>query len=134
MTPVAQWPNDGEAGFTPGPWYALDQRATTLREQGWTGEHHDAILISAYPPEDITPEHCDGIIARIAFANRPEELGDGNMADAHLIASAPELYEAGERVLRHLNARIDAADPSAVPLFEGIAELHDALAKARGAA
>lgn len=82
------------ASFTDGPWYVLDQRATTLRAQGWPGEIHDAILISSYAPAEIRPDHCDCIVARITFSNRTEELGDSNMADARLIASSPTLYAA----------------------------------------
>jgi hypothetical protein len=55
-----------------------------------------------------------------------------SLANARLIAAAPELYAAAERVLRGLNERIDEATDDCVPVFEGIAELHDALAKARG--
>lgn len=39
------------------------------------------------------------------------------------------LYEAGEEVLAGLNARIDGAPSDCVPIFDGIAELHDALAR-----
>lgn len=57
-----------------------------------------------------------------------------NEADIRLIAAAPELYEAAETVFAGLNARIDAACASggSVPVFDGIAALSDALAKARG--
>lgn len=72
-------------------WFVLDQRASTLRQQGWTGPAHDVILISAYPPEEITPQHCDAIVARVSLLNREEELGDYNFAHAKLIAAAPRL-------------------------------------------
>ena len=41
-------------------------------------------------------------------------------------------FAAAEKVLVHLNARISAAPPSAVPVFDGIADLHAAIAKASG--
>lgn len=40
-----------------------------------------------------------------------------------------ELREAGAKVYADLNARIDAAPANAVPVFHGLAELHDALNK-----
>lgn len=53
------------------------------------------------------------------------------LANARLIAASPALYEAGRKVLDGLNARIKAAGDAggqSVPVFDGIAELHDALA------
>lgn len=47
-------------------------------------------------------------------------------------AALLECARAGRIVLDGLNARIDAADPSAVPVFTGIAELHSALAALEG--
>jgi hypothetical protein len=41
-----------------------------------------------------------------------------------------ELYEASRVVLDHLNKRIDVADGQHVPVFNGIAELHDAIERA----
>jgi hypothetical protein len=65
--------------------------------------------------------------------NRGTEIGFVHRRkDADLAAAAPALAAAAERVLKGLSARIDAALPEAVPLFDGIAELHEALAKARG--
>lgn len=56
------------------------------------------------------------------------------MANARLIAAAPELLEAAQTVLAGLLVRIDAAPSSSKPVFNGIAELHDAINKAAGAA
>lgn len=61
-------------------------------------------------------------------------LDDAAHALGHAMAAAPALLAAAETVLAGLNARIDNADPSAVPIFAGIADLHDAIAAARGAA
>lgn len=58
--------------------------------------------------------------------------------DAHALgqafAAVPQLLTAAETVLAGLMERIDNADPKAVPVFKGIADLHAAVAKARGAA
>lgn len=43
------------------------------------------------------------------------------------------LLVAAEKVLAGLNARIDAADKRAVPVFHGIVDLHDAIHEARAA-
>lgn len=42
------------------------------------------------------------------------------------------LLEAAETVLEHLQDRIRRAPPDAVPVFEGIADLHVEVARARG--
>lgn len=55
-------------------------------------------------------------------------------ADARLISAAPDLLAAAQTVLAGLNARIDAAPSTAKPVFNGIADLHDAIGKATGAA
>lgn len=47
-----------------------------------------------------------------------------------LIAAAPDLLEAAQKVYAHLIARIDASPSTAKPVFDGIAELHDAIGKA----
>lgn len=54
--------------------------------------------------------------------------------DMRLIEAAPDLLDAAQKVLDHLNARITQAsvDGAPVPLFEGIADLHAAIAKATG--
>jgi hypothetical protein len=56
-------------------------------------------------------------------------------ANSPLAAAAPALYEAARTVLAGLNARIDAARDEgghSVPVFDGIAELHAAIALAEG--
>jgi len=42
------------------------------------------------------------------------------------------LLEAAEKVLAGLDARIDAAPSTAKPVFDGIADLSDAINRARG--
>lgn len=46
--------------------------------------------------------------------------------------AAPKLLAAAKTVLAGLTARIDAAPGDAVPVFDGIADLHTAIAKAEG--
>lgn len=47
-----------------------------------------------------------------------------------VFAAAPNLLRAAEKILAHLHGRIERAGPASVPVFEGIAELHDAINKA----
>lgn len=54
------------------------------------------------------------------------------IAKAHLLAAAPKMLAAGRKVLAGLNARIDGADLSSVPVFDGIADLHAAISAANG--
>ena len=53
---------------------------------------------------------------------------------ASVFAAAPDLLAAAKAVLAGLNARIDVASAGdgRVPVFDGIAELHSAIAKAEG--
>lgn len=53
---------------------------------------------------------------------------------ALLFAAAPDLLAAAETVLAGLNARIGIASKKGlpVPVFDGIADLHDAINKAKG--
>lgn len=93
---------------TPGPWQAIEG-ATTGR-----------LVIAPEQPK------VRRNVAAVGGRNRD--------ANADLIAAAPDLLKSAEVVLAGLNARIEQADPSSVPLFSGIVELSDAIAKARGAA
>lgn len=51
-------------------------------------------------------------------------------ADLAVMAASKKLLAAAQVVLAGLNARIDAADRSSVPVFDGIADLHAAIAAA----
>lgn len=56
---------------------------------------------------------------------------DESAANGVLFAAAPQLLAAAQTVLAGLNTRIEAAG-SVVPVFDGIADLHDAISKAGG--
>lgn len=86
-----------EPMFSKGPWFVRDFRATTMKALGWDGEFVDRILITDRDGQGIID--CEGencIIARISFENRPDDelLTDGNLADARLMAAAPDLLVA----------------------------------------
>lgn len=56
------------------------------------------------------------------------------VANARLMAASPELLEAAKLIYAGLNERIKAASAAGekVPVFDGIAHLHDAIVKAEG--
>ena len=113
---------------TPGPWYVRDLRASEMRRLGWTGPSIDRILITNKTgPEIIRDEGEDCIVARIQFDNRTEELTEGNLADAHLIAAAPELCAALEQFV----ALLDTKEGYLSQKLEY--DMRAAIAKARGA-
>ncbi|KAA0963081.1 hypothetical protein [Pseudomonas sp. ANT_H12B] len=97
-----------EKPLTPGPW-AVHRRMKDCVT--FTGKHGE---------ENLFLENVDGYFA----CQSP--------TDARLISAAPELLRAARKVLAGLNARIDEASASGslVPVFDGIAELHDAITKA----
>jgi len=73
-------------------WYVVDLRASELRAEGWEGPSIDRILITDTPRAKLTEiGGADCVVARIQFA---EELGESNLADARLIAAAPDLLAA----------------------------------------
>ena len=69
--------------FTPGPWEVRNGQKRIIIVQG-----HKFIEEGIYVAE----------VSREAW--RPEERKDSALPDAHLIAAAPELYEALEKLLR----------------------------------
>lgn len=84
------------------------------------------------------------LTARAAADLLEQRIGQEFDGECHLTAdearSISSLLRAGDRlavagrvVLSGLNGRIEAADHSAVPVFDGIADLHDAFAAIRKA-
>lgn len=109
-------------------WYVHDYRASTMRRLGWVGPTIDRIVIATTDAAGI--EACSGansIVARIQFDNRSDELTDSNMADAILIAAAPELYGALAQMVDVWANKTDL-DTDHTAFVEAKA----ALAKARG--
>jgi hypothetical protein len=104
---------------TPGPWHVLDFRASEMRRLGWVGPSIDRILITNMTAREVAA--CDGensVIARIQFDNRPEELAEVSIADARLIAAAPDLYAA---ILNSDDAHWTPAMRAAMAKAEGLA-------------
>jgi len=97
---------------TPGPWFAI--RNHIYWEVRTGGEQHAGQQVG---------DACSSLFL---------SDGDNGEANARVMAAAPELLAAAKTVLDGLNARIDAADGHHAPVFDGIAELHNAIAKAEG--
>lgn len=97
---------------TPPPWFVNDLRASKLRELGWEGEYVDRILICSRSPAEVarTQDGSDCIIARISFDNRPEELGESNLADAEYIVKACNAYPKLVEQLSACLAVLESAD------------------------
>lgn len=107
-----------------GPWFVKDFRAKELRRMGWIGPSIDRILITDKDSAGVSESSgANCVVARIQMDNRPDELTDQHLADAHLIAAAPELYEA-LRDMCEIGGEDDGADI--------ITKANAALAKARG--
>lgn len=118
------------AGHTSAPWYVFDQRETYMRSLGWPGPFNDAILISAKSPrEALEAAGENSIVARISFDNRPEKLGESNLADARLIAAAPDLLDAARLACETLAPMKDDDF-----VWATMSQLVRAIAKATGAA
>lgn len=101
---------------TPGTW---------VKDFQGTRGHIKALV---YDDGRETPSVCKYHRGFCADSITEEEM----QANGHLLAAAPDLLEAAKIVLAGLNARIDAADGHHVPVFDGIADLHTAIAKAEG--
>lgn len=97
---------------TPGPWHIQDDHGKRWIE---TAGNDDTIA-------EIHRRRSKGGVYSCEEA----------LANAKLIAAAPDLLAAAIEVLNGLNDRIDAAveSRSPTPVFEGIAALHDAINKA----
>ena len=92
---------------TPGPWYVRDFRASEMRRLGWKGPSIDCILITNKTGAEILEsagEDC--VIARIQFDNRPDELTEGNFADASLIVRAVNCHADLVAALRLMRERL----------------------------
>lgn len=117
---------------TPGPWYVRDFRESYMRELGWAGPSIDRILITNKSGAEIVEsggENC--VIARIQFDNRPESLGEGNLADARLIAAAPDMLEALRLFIAEHDNTYDG-EPLSVEMGRFITKARYAIAKAEG--
>jgi hypothetical protein len=74
-------------------------------------------------------------VGRVQAGRSEVSIEAETIAKARLLAAAPKLLSAAQAVLEGLNARIAAASAleKPVPIFHGIAELHDAITAAGGA-
>lgn len=104
---------------TPGPWIVVPDQGTVCPE---CGEEYGESLMVAWRPK----HGCSVVGLAVVLAD------DREQANARLIAAAPCLLEAAGKVLAGLNARIDAAIAAGgpIPVFDGVAELHAAVAQA----
>ncbi len=108
--------------FTPGPWYVgmrNGRNPNTIFDRSGVDEHHDKSVCSVFG----IPLHCS-----------VEQLGERDavgLANAHLISSAPDLYEALERLIEasHHSSEIEWLGQD-----EPWTVARAALAKARGEA
>ena len=107
-----------EVKFTPGPWCVFEDIRTDKNPYGRDSEEY----IAGFNIESGNYEvvGCDGISGG----------SDIERANAHLIAAAPELYEALEEMSSCLSDIISGNDWGAVE--EYLDDARAALAKARG--
>lgn len=96
---------------TPGPWQFEDQEPNEEIE----------IFVPAQP--------CGRYVIATVCYGYDEPFESQQRANAKLIAAAPELLAAAQKVLDGLHARIDMAKVE-TPVFVGIADLASAIAKA----
>lgn len=100
--------------FTPGPWTWTDESSLTPDEPYWIGSDHPEVGRCTFA---TVRSGCD----------EADELGD-MLANAHLIASAPALYEAAEKAVRELQV----GEGNVMSIIAAMAHLNDALTLARG--
>ncbi|MGB1214812.1 MAG: hypothetical protein ACPG4X_15710 [Pikeienuella sp.] len=105
-----------ETRFTPGPWYATENGGDDPDERrllvGKDDEYGDFTTVA-----DCRSKWLE------------DEVGGTEEANAHLIAAAPELYEAAARIL---SRPVSPATGGRIILEADLAALDAALAKARG--
>ncbi|MFZ2252660.1 MAG: hypothetical protein WAW13_00630 [Minisyncoccia bacterium] len=118
-----------------------------MKRLGWVGPSVDRILIVNKTGSEIVEsggENC--VVARIQFDNRAEPLGESNLADAWLMAAAPEMADTLDRMTITiiegeedfvqmffggcLIARVRRNDPKGSALLSMDAHIRAALAKA----
>lgn len=120
--------NPGE-GFTPGPWEVCqhlksvaDDAACRCGYRGVIfGPDPDIAYAICQPGHQPAPEGEEGTEP----ARYPRAV---EIANAHLIAAAPDLYAALAGLLKHIERYGDGCDPSDAEVVAGVA----ALLKARG--
>lgn len=88
------------------------------------------LLVTPWRYNPATDEIIDAEGFTLAGVCGDRTAPEEDRAIGALMAAAPDLLAAAKKVLAGLNARIDAADPRAVPVFDGIAELSGAINKA----
>ncbi|MCM8743592.1 hypothetical protein [Pseudomonas koreensis] len=97
---------------TPGPWRSGKWGASIIANTPVKGGINGSDAVESYGGHLIA-----------------ESISECNMS---LIIAAPDLLAAAIKVLNGLNERIDSAteNRTATPVFDGIADLHDAINKA----
>ena len=113
MKTITEVPATPRPAHTPGPWKVRVSHNGALR--GYSIEHEDETLRS--------------IVARNWEHELCEEHGN-SLPNARLIASAPELLEALERISTAYDETL--RHPIAAPLLQAIYAARAAIAKARG--
>ncbi|OAJ67740.1 hypothetical protein [Gluconobacter cerinus] len=105
-----------EAKFTPAPWIAK-------KGTGWFVTRPNARMA-----------HVVGMSPKTSLVGAENEEEDEARANAHLIAAAPELYEALRMAANDLNTAAHFLPDTRLALLETVKQAHAALAKARGEA
>lgn len=106
--------------WTKGEWACKEPNGKWFSDHDWSVDNHE---LGGYSNVAV---HCDGVVIALIV----DSDGGDNMlsADAHLIAAAPDLYEALDKIAR----RIDANDVDEWTLHALKNIAWEALAKADG--
>ena len=120
---------------TPGKWTVEDRRKAPLKNIRIVSDDHEICWVSDVHQRDLlaarsSPNFFDGSKEAEAAADAIDELG---IANARLIAAAPELLKCGERALSILEEAVEigGGDPKT---HHACANLRAAIAKAKGGA